>query len=242
MKKILTLLLATISLSAFSQELIIRHNGTIYDNNDTIYVVPGLLNSDNTYYIDIENTTSQSLGIMVTRDDISLLTGATTQFCIGTECYTGNSSVFPQVINAGENYSHATYGEQAFHIFYNPNGNYGVSLLKYTLFDQTNPAITSVFYLRLDNVQSVQNNTILSSLNAYPNPATDKVSIEHNLSSNTGKTELVIKNITGAVLYSTPINGTTKTNVSLENFSAGIYFYSIENQGKTIATKKLIVK
>lgn len=242
MKKILTLLLATISLSAFSQELIIRHNGTIYDNNDTIYVVPGLLNSDNTYYIDIENTTSQSLGIMVTRDDISLLAGATTQFCIGTECYTGNSSVFPQVINAGENYSHATYGEQAFHIFYNPNGNYGVSLLKYTLFDQTNPAITSVFYLRLDNVQSIQNNTILSALNAYPNPATDKVSIEHNLSSNTGKTELVIRNITGAVLYSTPINGTTKTNVSLENFSAGIYFYSIENQGKTIATKKLIVK
>ena len=242
MKKILTLLLATISLSAFSQELIIRHNGTIYDNNDTIYVVPSLLNSDNNYYIDIENTTSQSLGIMVTRDDISLLTGATTQFCIGTECYTGNSSAFPQIINAGENYSHATYGDQAFHIFYNPNGNYGVSLLKYTLFDQTNPAIASVFYLRLDNVQSIQNNTILSSLNAYPNPATEKVSIEHNLSSNTGKAELVIKNITGAVLYSSPINGTTKTDVSLENFSAGIYFYSIENQGKTIATKKLIVK
>jgi hypothetical protein len=242
MKKLMTLLLVTISLSAFSQELVIRHNGIIYDNNDTIYAVPSILNSDNTYYIDIENTTSQILNILVLRNDIQLLHGATTQFCIGTACLTGNASEFPQVINAGENYSHATYGAQAFHILYNPNGNYGVSFLKFTLFDQTNPTISSAFYIRLDNTVSIQNNNLANALNAYPNPATDKVSIEHNLSSNTGKAELVIKNITGAVLYSSPINGTTKTDVSLENFSAGIYFYSIENQGKTIATKKLIVK
>lgn len=238
----MTLLLVTISLSALSQDLIIRYGGTIYDNNDTIYAVPSILNADNTYFIDIENNTSQNLGIMVTRDNVQLLNGATTQFCIGESCYTGNSSEFPQMINAGENYSHSAYGEQAFHVFYNPNGNYGVSLLKYTLFDQTNPSISSVFYLSLDNTQSIQNNTFSATLNAYPNPATTRVTIEHDLNTSDGKTELVIRNITGTQLYSTPINGSSRTNVSLENFSAGIYFYSIENQGKTIATKKLIIK
>lgn len=242
MKKIFTLLLATISLSAFSQALILRHDGIIYENNDTIYANPTLLNSDNTYFVDIENTTSQSLGIMVVRNNIQLLNGATTQFCVGESCYTDSASSFPQIINAGENYSEATYGDQAFHIFYNPNGNYGVSLLKFTLFDQTNPTISSIFYIRLDNSVSIQDNNIISTLNAYPNPASNRVTIEHNLKSNSGKTELVIRNITGAVLYSTPINGSSKTNVSLENFSAGIYFYSVENQGKTITTKKLIVK
>ena len=238
----MTLLLVTISLSAFSQELVIRHNGIIYDNNDTIYAVPSILNSDNTYYIDIENTTSQILNILVLRNDIQLLHGATTQFCIGENCWTGNASEYPQTINAGENYSHAAYGDQAFHIFYNPNGNYGVSLLRFAIFDITNPAISTVFYLRLDNTQSIQNNNNSETLNAYPNPTSNRVTIEHNLNSNYGKTELVIRNITDSVLYSNPINGSSKTNVSLEDFSAGIYFYSIENQGKTIATKKLIVK
>lgn len=242
MKKLITLLLITISLSAFSQDLIIRYKGIIYENNDTIYEVPTSLNSDNTYYIDIENTTSQILGVLVMRNNIPLLDGATTQFCIGENCWTGNASEYPQTINAGENYSHAAYGDQAFHIFYNPNGNYGVSLLRFAIFDITNPAISTVFYLRLDNTQSIQNNNNSETLNAYPNPTSNRVTIEHNLNSNYGKTELVIRNITGSVLYSNPINGSSKTNVSLEDFSAGIYFYSIENQGKTIATKKLIVK
>lgn len=242
MKKLMTLLLVTISLSAFSQDLIIRYEGTVYDNNDTIYAVPTLINADNTYFVDIENTTSQNLGIMVSRENIQLLNGASTQFCVGESCYTGDASSFPQIINAGENYSHANYGEQAFHIFYNPNGNYGISLLKYTLFDQTNPTISSIFYIYLDNTQSIQNNSLSATLNAYPNPATNRVTIEHNLNSNYGKSQLVIRNITGAELYSTPINGSSKTNVSLENFTAGIYFYSIENQGKSIATKKLIIK
>jgi hypothetical protein len=242
MKKLLPILLLFIIVNGFSQDLIIRYNGVVYNNNDTMYVSPRFLNSDDTYYIDIENNTSQQLGIMVLRDPISLLIGATTQFCIGESCLEGNVSIFPQVINAGENYSHASAGDQAFHINYNPNGHYGSSTLKYTLYDQTNTSISTVFYMVIDNTEAIQNNVAAVAINAYPNPATSKVTFEHSIPGLQNGSLLVIRNITGVVVYSEMIANNPKTIVSIENFNSGIYFYSIEVNGKAIATKKLIIK
>ncbi len=243
MKKIISILFLFVIMTGFSQDLVIRYNGNIYDNNDTIFVKPRFLNSDDTYYIDIENTTSQQLGIMVVRDPILLLTGATTQFCIGESCLEGNVSVFPQLINAGENFSHAAFGDQAFHLFYNPNGGRDISLLKFKLFDQTTPTIETNFYIHLDSRDvAVSENTTLGNLNAYPNPAFTKVTFEHTISNLSSDALLVIRTITGTIITKELIGNNNKVSISLENYNPGIYFYSIENDGKAIVTKKLIVK
>jgi hypothetical protein len=243
MKKIVSILFLFVIMTGFSQDLIIRYNGNIYDNNDTIFVKPRFLNSDDTFYIDIENNTSQQLGIMVLRDPISLLSSATTQFCIGESCLDGNVSVFPQMINAGENYSHAEYGDTTFHIIYNPNGERGVSIMKFKLFDQTTPTIETNFYIVLDSRDvAIEENTITGNLSAFPNPASTKVTFEHNITNLSPEALLVIRNITGSVITKELIGNNNKLSISLENYNPGIYFYSIENEGKAIVTKKLIVK
>jgi hypothetical protein len=243
MKKIISILFLFVIMTSFSQDLVIRYNGEIYNNNDTIFVEPRFLNSDDTYYIDIENTTSQQLGIMVVRDPIILLSGATTQFCIGESCLEGNVSVFPQLINAGENFSHAANGDQAFHLFYNPNGNKGISVLKFKLFDQTTPAIETNFYIYFDSRDvSVAKNSNSGNLNAYPNPASTKVTFDYNIPNLNSDALLVIRTITGTIITKELIGNNTKISISLENYNPGIYFYSIENEGKAIVTKKLIVK
>lgn len=242
MKKLITLLMLLITINAFSQDLIIRYNNNIINNNDTVFATPRFLNADDTFYFDIENNTTNDLGIMVVRDPIQVLEGSLSQFCIGESCLTGNESSFPQTINAGENFSHTNYGDQAFHIFYNPNGNQGITIYKYELFDATNTSIKSSFYIVLDNSTiGVQNNNSTKTITAFPNPASNRVTIEHQLTSTSDKTDLVIRNITGVVVYSSPVTG-SRSIISLNEFNPGIYFYSIEVNGKAIATKKLIVK
>jgi ABC-type microcin C transport system duplicated ATPase subunit YejF len=242
MKKFFTLFMVFASLSGFGQGIVLKYANQVVNSNDTITVIATELNTDNTIFIDIENTTSQELGIMVQRQIISLINNATTSFCIGDLCLDADLSVFPEIISAGGSLTHAAQGDRAFHIFYNPNGSYGVSLIKFTFFDQTTPTIASSVYLRIDNTVSVSETKPNNALSAYPNPAIDKVTIEHSLNSNATDAKLVIRNITGVIVYSSLIGNSTKTSILLNDFTSGIYFYSIELNNKSIITKKLIVK
>lgn len=242
MKKIFTLIMLFITLNSFAQDLIIRYNNTIVNNNDTVFVTPRFLNADDTYYFDIENNTSQTINILLTRNPILVLGGSLSQFCIGESCVTGDESTFPQEIAPGVNFSHTNFGDQAFHIFYNPNGSHGVTFYKYNFFDAANPDINSSFYIKLDNSTiGIQNNASTQTIFAFPNPASTRVTFEHQLTADYGKSVLVIRNITGVEVYSSPVTG-SNTTVALNNFNPGIYFYSLEVNGKAIATKKLIVK
>ncbi len=242
MKKLFTLLLILASLSSFGQGIVLKYENQVVNNNDTITYIATELNNDNTIFIDIENTTSQELGIMVQRQIITLINNATTSFCIGDLCLDADLSVFPEVIAAGGSLTHANQGDRAFHIFYNPNGSYGVSLIKYTFFDETTPTIATSLYIRIDNTVSVSETKPNTAIFAYPNPAIDKVTIEHSLNTNTTDAKLVIRNITGVVVYSSVIGNSSKTSILLDNFTSGIYFYSIELNNKSVITKKLIVK
>lgn len=242
MKKIFTLALLFASLFSFGQGIVLKHANITLNDNDTIFVVPRFLHADETVYIDIENTTTQELGIMVQRQLVTLLNNATTVFCIGDACLDADASIFPEIIPAGGSLTHADAGDRSFHIFYNPNGSVGISLLKFTFFDQTTPSISKSVYIKLDNTISVNETTANNSLSAYPNPASNRVTIEHNLPSNPFGAQLIIRNITGVSVYKTPIGNTNRTNISLEGFTPGIYFYSIEVNNKSIITKKLIIK
>lgn len=242
MKKFFTLFIVFASISTFGQGIVLKYENQVVNSNDTITVIATELNADNTIFIDIENTTSQELGIMVQRQVISLINNATSSFCIGGLCLTGDISTDPEIFAAGGSLTHASDGDRAFHIFYNPNGSYGVSLIKFTFFDQTTPTIASSVYLRIDNTVSVSETKPNNALSAYPNPAIDKVTFEHSLNSNGNDAKLVIRNITGVTVYSSVIGNSTKTSISLEKFTSGIYFYSIELNNKSIITKKLIVK
>ena len=54
---------------------------------------------------------------------------------------------------------------------------------------------------------------------------------------------LVIKNLTGAVVSRQPLSETGKSYVNLSDFRSGVYFYGLEDKsGRMLCTKKLLVR
>jgi len=74
--------------------------------------------------------------------------------------------------------------------------------------------------------------------NVYPNPATDKFTIQLDELKAQGKIEIF--DLTGKLIYTQNINGKS-TEINAKDFGAGIYFIKI-NQKEFITTKKIIIE
>lgn len=86
------------------------------------------------------------------------------------------------------------------------------------------------------------NNLIISKINIYPNPATNRININLNLNSYSD-IEITLFNSIGNVVYSTLIKDKKQflKTIDVENLNKGIYFLEIKTDGnKTI--KKIIIK
>jgi hypothetical protein len=95
----------------------------------------------------------------------------------------------------------------------------------------------NVLYVGINN--PVVQNTLSG---AYPNPANNTVNFEYSL--NTGNTgNVIIRNLLGSVVKKSVFNGSEgKLAVYTGDLPEGIYFYSLDVDGKTMTTRKLIVR
>ena len=82
-------------------------------------------------------------------------------------------------------------------------------------------------------------NSFASSINLFPNPATNNLTIE--LGNNNKKVDVTITDITGKIIYATTASETQKTEVNTENFAEGIYVVQIQT-ADFIGTKKLVIE
>ncbi len=84
----------------------------------------------------------------------------------------------------------------------------------------------------------------LTSLNAYPNPTSGKLTITFDSERN-AKYSLKIVNILGSIMIDETINGVEGYNmkqINLENVAKGLYFISIQTEGAEAKTLRLIVE
>lgn len=82
-----------------------------------------------------------------------------------------------------------------------------------------------------------------STVNLYPNPATNSVNLLYNL-TNAAKVNVKIYNVVGQELSTFEKElpaGNNSLNINLENYKQGIYFVKSTVQGKLV-TKKLVVE
>ena len=89
----------------------------------------------------------------------------------------------------------------------------------------------------------ITENSFAASINLFPNPATDKLTIA--LGSNNRKVEVTIADITGKIIYSTTASDPDsyreqKIEVNTKDFAAGVYVVQIQT-ADFIATKKLVI-
>jgi hypothetical protein len=78
----------------------------------------------------------------------------------------------------------------------------------------------------------------------YPNPAASEAIINYTLSKACRKASIIIKELaTSKELKTFTLNkGNTSLKIDLSNLSTGLYLYSLVEDGKPIATKKLAVR
>jgi len=182
--------------------------------------------------------------LMVKKNELYEVPGTGNVFCFGTQCYSGNQSSEFVTVQPGDTFSHSNYPANAFHIIYSPDNNLGTTIVKYTFFDQNDTAVASSLIMKFVTTSSLQDYASSLSLLAYPNPAVSNVTIKYDMGkSDFSSAELVVKNFMGVTIYSKQLmQSSDKVVVNLSNFSSGVYFYSIQQRGKSILSKKLLVK
>lgn len=234
MKRIFTLLLVMSALVVNAQTIKIFYGGSELNNNDTVYVpISGQDDEINTY-LGYQNTSSSNIEFRVRKELLLLDEEGSIDFCLG-DCYTGNLSA-PISMRADETV--AEDAETAMHVIY--AGSSQPALVKFTFFLTSNESDQISFYVSYGASSAVKESDIVKILRAYPNPASRVVTIDYVAPS--ANSYLVIKNLTGKEVYRAAVGAAGGKQIDVTAFTAGVYLYGIESDGKMVCTKKLLVK
>ena len=238
MKKIVSLILFLAVTAVYAQSFQISYNGEqVGETLDFIATEP---DDDNELVIILTNDSQEVDSIFLSKRVREEVPGSTNVFCIGGLCAEPNvnSSSSPMVLQPGESSNSAM-----FHLLYNPGGNEGTTIVDYTFRAGNYTKSLTVNYM-YGNTSIAEADIRVNSLTAYPNPATSSVTVAYDLSDiHSGNTRLVITNLVGSKLAVRNLSGSTgKVSIDLSSLDSGIYFYSVEADGKIVSTKKLIVK
>ncbi len=108
----------------------------------------------------------------------------------------------------------------------------------------------AVSYSSLSYSQNFQ--TIASTTNevnkieiseAYPNPAAHYIQFDYRLTDRNAEGKITVYNLLGSVLGEYKLNNyDNRLQIPVDKLKAGIYFYTISINNKSLITKKFIVK
>ncbi len=247
MKKLFTLFIAFIAFTAWSvsaQTLCFTYNGETVAVNDTIHyeytdddIDAGMVTNPKLGMI---NQSSSELTVQLGLTDLNIAPNHSLAFCVNENCYA--TDVTPTMTFQANETIEAN-DARSFHFNFEPasTGETTVRIYARNVADETDEATFYVHYYYNDGT-GVDERTTSTALKAYPNPASNQVTIEYGTEQVTG-TQLVIKNIAGAVVYREEASPSGKMIISVTEFKAGLYFYGLADQyGKMICAKKLLVK
>lgn len=192
----------------------------------------------------VVNTGTQPIDLKVRRKVIQEVAGSENNFCWGVNCYPPFVSVSPdpETIAAG-----AT--NNSFIADYSPWGHPGITIVRYTFFRATNATDSVHVTLRFDATaatmgtkKDINGNTV--SLDApKPNPANELTTIGFNVPANSRNNKLRIFNAIGGLVKEVALSsGQGSAIVTTSNLANGVYFYTLQVDGRSVETKKLIVR
>lgn len=83
----------------------------------------------------------------------------------------------------------------------------------------------------------------LTVSNIYPNPADDFANIDYVINSQVGETKITFYNVLGNEMTGEILDkDQRKIRVSTREWNNGIYLYQLSSEGKSLVTKKLLVR
>lgn len=246
MKKLLLIFVSVLLCSHFiaAQSLTILYNGAPLTNGAEI-TLNGEISSDPFYevkaYARVKNNTDRTVNVMAKRVEHDTVTGTENYFCWG-QCFPPNVSISPNPTPIAAN---DTTPHEFFTGYYTPKQKPGTSIIKYVFFIESDVNDSISFIVNyVVSPSSLNDLRATSNLgNAFPNPASEKVSINYELPFGTSQAQIKIFNLMGqAVAEQQLFNSRGKAELNLSNLKEGVYFYSLHINNQAVATKKLIVR
>jgi len=233
MKKLILFIIAgTFGIGAQAQDLIL----TNYSQNHGGDVSMGAIDA----YVTIENhNVTDSLFVTAERTINDTASGHINLFCYGIACYPPSTSISPDPARIGPGGSDNTFKSQLL-----PNGNVGVSEVKYCFYDQSNitdsTCVRFIYDVLAVGIEDVATGATFSS--PSPNPANNFTAFTYDLKGNTQNFNIEVYNMLGSIVKTVEIpeqRGALIINTS--ELETGIYFCSLVSEGKSYLTQKLLV-
>jgi hypothetical protein len=79
--------------------------------------------------------------------------------------------------------------------------------------------------------------------NIYPNPANDLVKFNYHIIDTSAKVKITIRNVLGSIVKEEELSPQAhQLEIAVNEYSAGIYFYTLSINNKSIITKKFLVR
>lgn len=197
----------------------------------------GSVEEDLASHVIVRNVSGNTKRVLVKSEVISQVSGHTAFFC-WEQCYTPDVTVAPtyiEVLDGGT--------IENFHGYVRPNGFPGITTIRYTFYSVNAPEdsvqLTSIYEASPVGINDVKSS--LSSLEAFPNPANDKVNLKYTITSAAAKIE--IYNLLGAKVVTLPVNQSEGSiSISTDELSSGLYFFTLSEEGKTSKPQRLTIK
>jgi hypothetical protein len=118
-------------------------------------------------------------------------------------------------------------------------------LVYYKFFNVKDPNDTIGVYIQTEvwNLGINDISTTRSEIGpVYPNPANEKVTVEYNI-VNDVTARLVLRNMLGSTIRDEAVSGIGgKVQINTTDLPEGIYFCSLFIDGKSISTRKLVIR
>ena len=189
----------------------------------------------------IKNTTQKTLVLLIRRADTQIGSTQKTLFCQDANCHETSTNEFTVRLEPGQTLENFSIGLEAGLV---P----GVSSVKYTLINRSNP----IDYQEVDIHFSVEEKPAKNDMytsrfitvhDVYPNPVSDFAHIEYRLLNDQVKAKLIIHNILGSALSEYPLPyHENRVKIRADEFTPGIYFYTLYLENEGVMTRKLIVR
>lgn len=246
-KKILSISLFSMFTVAYGQiELRVHNGGSALINGTTITVSDTLendMNQDVPVEIDAKSIYSSSKTIRVKKYEItSTATKSENAICWGV-CTIGVVwGTSPQVTSDPVTMNASQTVLYSGHVY--PKLDHGNSKFRYVFFDQANPSdstwVDVIYEVTNENMISVKETKLETSLKLFPNPATTELNVR--LNSNETNKRIEVIDLLGKKVFSKNIqNSSASFRINTTNYKPGIYFVSVTSNNKAIKTEKIVI-
>ena len=240
-KSIFTLMFLAVMGWVSAQSLQFEWDGHVYEDGETVECT----NDEYGYgeyiqHMQLKNLTSGDLNVIVEKEIVEDLEGASNFFCWGM-CFSPDVFVSPNPVPVAAN-SVTADDALSFHVFFD-EGVYGKVKMRYYAYEEHNPServgINVVF---TKSGVSVNENTAMRFGQAYPNPASSVVNFDYNLNPS-DKASVSVYNLLGQEVMNQQVNSLQGSlSLSVADLNDGIYFCNLFVNGSAVKTEKFVVK